>query len=170
MILFKIGHKDYVHGWQDYRKTASYRNGARWNSREVPVMYLSSNIQNAMLELANYSVSPKMANKLFRIAVFEFEDLRVSNMEPGDLPRDWDSETHIKETQGAGDKLLRRKNFDGFFAPSVAINNSVVMHPELAVRGCAYANVVVNIEQFGIGKVTLKDVYSPVFSPKMFSE
>ncbi|BFM18773.1 hypothetical protein R50073_49560 (plasmid) [Maricurvus nonylphenolicus] len=169
MILFKIIHKDFVSGWADYQKTGSFRNGARWNSPGTPVMYLSSNIQNAMLEIANYSISPRMANKLFRMAVFEFASLRLYEMSPEDLPVTWNADEHGTDTQEIGDKLLSSDSYDGFMAPSAAINNDIVRHPLNDVRRSAYGNVIVNIEKYGQDKAELIDSYSPIFSQRMFS-
>lgn len=169
MILFKIIHKDFVSGWADYQKTGSFRNGARWNSPGTPVMYLSSNIQNAMLEIANYSISPRMANKLFRMAVFEFASLRLYEMSPEDLPVTWNADEHGTDTQEIGDKLLSSDSYDGFMAPSAAINNDIVSHPLNDVRKSAYGNVIVNIEKYGQDKAELIDSYSPIFSQRMFS-
>ena len=169
MILFKIIHKDVVDGWAEYQKTGSFRNGARWNSPGTPVLYLSSNIQNAMLEIANYSISPRMANKLFRIAVFEFASLRLYEMTPEDLPQTWRDEDHCSDTQALGDKLLNLDVYDGFVAPSVAINEEIVRHPLNDVRRCSYGNVIVNIEKYGQDRAELIDSYSPIFSQRMFA-
>jgi hypothetical protein len=132
-------------------------------------MYLSSNIQNAMLEIANYSISPRMANKLFRMAVFEFASLRLYEMSPEDLPVTWNADEHGTDTQEIGDKLLSSDSYDGFMAPSAAINNDIVRHPLNDVRRSAYGNVIVNIEKYGQDKAELIDSYSPIFSQRMFS-
>ena len=169
MILFKVINKDFITTWTDYQKTHSYRKGARWNSPGTPAMYLSSNIQNAMLEIANYSISPKMANKLYRLVVFEFSSLRLHELAPKELPDNWNRGTHGIETQGLGDRLLTSDEYDGFRAPSVGINGEVVQHPLNEVRQTAYANVIVNIEKYGHDKVKLVDSYSPIFSRQMFT-
>lgn len=169
MILFKIIHRDFVSEWADYQKTGSFRNGARWNSPGTPVMYLSSNIQNAMLEIANYSISPRMANRLFRMTVFEFASLRLYEMSPEDLPVTWNADEHGPDTQEVGDKLLSSDHYDGFLAPSAAINNDIVRHSLKDVRRSAYGNVIVNIEKYEQDKAELIDSYSPIFSQPMFA-
>jgi len=161
---------DCVKTWAEYHKTGSFLNGARWNSSGTPAMYLSLNIQNAMLEVANYSVSPKMANKLYRIVVFEFSSLRLYEVAPEELPVNWNSDTHGSETQIIGDKLLISEEYDGFIAPSAGINNEIVEHSLNEVRRAAYANVIVNIEKYGHGRVVLIDDYSPIFSQRMFAK
>ena len=170
MILFKVIHKDYVNGWNEYQKTSSFKNGARWNSPGTPVLYLSSNIQNAMLETANYAPNPHMVNKLYRMAVFEFSALRLYEMTPSDLPNNWNRDGHEFETQDVGDRLLLSDEYDGFLAPSVAINNDIVTHSFNEVRRSAYGNVVVNILKYGLGKARLIDSYEPVYSQRMFSQ
>lgn len=169
MILFKTIHRDYVESWAKYQKTSSFLNGARWNSPGIPAMYLSLNIQNAMLEIANYSISPKIANELYRIAVFEFSSLRLYEMTPKELPVTWNKDTHGADTQMLGNRFLTDDEYDGFRAPSVGINNDIVRHSLNEVRSSAYANVIVNIEKYGHGRAKLIDDYSPVFSQKMFT-
>lgn len=155
--------------WAEYQKTSSFRNGARWNSPGTPAMYLSLNIQNAMLEIANYSISPKIANELYRIAVFEFSSLRLYEMRPEELPDNWNRDTHGVDTQELGSGFLKNEKYDGFRAPSVGINDDIVRHSLNEVRSSAYANVIVNIEKYGQERAKLIDNYSPVFSQKMFT-
>jgi len=170
LILFKAVHEDYVEGWKDYEKTASFRNGARWNLAKTPVMYLSTNVQNAMLELANYSISVEAANTLYDIVVFDFPSLRLYEVKPEDLPANWNRVPFDHETQEQGDLFLTNHNYDGFVVPSVALCENIVKNPINEIRSSAYANVVINLEKVGLDKVEVLGRYKPVFSNRMFNQ
>jgi RES domain-containing protein len=169
MILFKTIHKDYVNTWHDYQKTNSYRAGARWNSAGVPVMYASSNAQNAMLEIANYMPKPSLVNALYRLAVFEFPSLRLHQIEPRELPSNWYDSTKPKEPKDLGDKYLKSANYDGIVVPSATINRDVATHPVNAIRESVYANVVVNLETIGLSEIKLIGSFEPIYSHSMFT-
>jgi RES domain-containing protein len=169
VILYKTIHKDYIRGWANYQKTSSYRNGARWNSKNTPAMYLSANPQNAMLEIANYAVSPKIANTLYRIVVFEFPELRLLAVTPSQLPKQWNDAAHSTVTQQAGDAWLTSGRHDAFIAPSVTINHVIATHAINAVRDSVYANVIVNLGTVGTANIRMVGSYKPVFSDRMFT-
>lgn len=155
--------------WSDYRKTSSFRRGARWNSPGQPVMYLSSNVQNAMLEIANYAISPKMANSLYRLVVFEFPLIRLHTVRVPSLPAEWSRSEHHAETQVLGDTLLRKAAHDGFVVPTTAVHSAISMHPNRAIRETSYQNVVINLEKIDPTQVKILERLSPVFSTRMFS-
>lgn len=169
MILFKTIHKDCVATWQDYRKTTSYRVGARWNNAGVPAMYASSNAQNAILEIANYMPNPLQVNALFRLAVFEFPSLRLHQIEPRELPGNWHGFSQPKRPKLLGDTYLKSPKYDGIVVPSATINRDVATHSVNAIRESVYANVVVNLETIGLSNIKLIDSFSPVYSQSMFT-
>lgn len=168
MILFKTIHKDYVSTWADYAKTTSFRNGARWNNPNIPVMYTSSNAQNAMLEIANYITSPKMVNQFYRMAVFEFPELRLHTIEPLALPANWFLDPHEQEAKDLGDRYLTDTNCDGIKVPSATINREIATHSINTIRTSVYANVIVNLEHVGMARIKLIDSFTPVYSLSMF--
>lgn len=169
MILFKAIQKNYVGKWSDFQKTSSFRNGARWNSPGVAAMYTSVNPQNAMLEIANYLGTPKLANATYVMCVFEFTSLRLYHLVPDELPADWHSVFKPDAAKKLGDSYLNNPNYDGIVVPSVTINQSIAMHPLNEVRAAAYGNVVVNIETIGVDKIRLVDTFSPIYSSNMFA-
>lgn len=118
MILFRALHKRYVEKWQEYEKGSSYKLGARWNEPETPVLYMSSNVQNAMLELANYCTSPNVANTLFVIGVFEVPTLRLKEVQPEEMNPLWAQFPFNVSTQQFGSKILLGARYDGLIVPS----------------------------------------------------
>lgn len=169
MILFKAVQTKYLSSWADYTKTSSFRNGARWNKPNVPALYTSANVQNAMLEIANYSLTPSMANSLYTMAVFEFPELRLKTIEPAELPAKWSHRDHKLSVKNAGNKYLTSKDWEGIVVPSVTIHHAIATHPINAIRQSVYANVIVNLEQIGIDNIKLIDTFSPIYSEAMFA-
>lgn len=169
MILFKTIKANYVDKWKDYEKTSSFKSGARWNLPNTPAMYLSSNAQNAMLEIANYMTSPKEVNKFFRLAVFEFPELKLHTVEPHELPTNWHAVTHQRDAKVIGDNYLNSKAFEGIVVPSATINHVVATHSINSLRRSVYANVVVNLERIGMHRIRLIDSFVPIYSNAMFN-
>ena len=169
MILFKAIQKAHVSSWKSYEKTSSYRDGARWNSAGMPVMYTSSNAQNAMLEIANYMPNPKAVNAVYDIVVFEFPELRLYSIEPNELPEEWHDGRQVDALKAIGDSYLSNKDFDGIVVPSATINREIATHPINAVRRSVYANTVVNLATIGLDRISVTGKFSPVYSSKMFS-
>lgn len=158
----------FVKGWSDYELTSSYKNGARWNSAKIPVLYFSSNVQNAMLETSNYEPNPDKVNKFYSIAVFDCPELRLHTIDAEDLPSQWNCNTHIRELQLMGDDLLLSDKYDGIIVPSATINADIATHPINSVRQASYANVIINPQSVGLDKIRLVDAYQPVYSSRMF--
>jgi hypothetical protein len=130
-------------------------------------MYLASNVQNAMLEIANYSISPKMANRLYRLAVFEFPAPTLYRAEPFELPAGWNEGGHTSSVQKFGDDLLRSPEHDGFIVPTVAVHEAITISARDDVRETTYHNVVLNPAKLDLSKVRLIDQPTPVFSARM---
>ncbi|GGW82265.1 RES family NAD+ phosphorylase [Alteromonas halophila] len=169
MILFKTIKTPYVDTWYDYSKTATFKSGGRWNSAGIAAMYTSTNPQNAMLELGNYCSSPKMANTLYKLLIFEVKELRLFEVDVTQLPSNWDRKPHGGACSTIGDRVLSDVNYDGLLIPSATINKDAATHPVNSVRKAAYANVVMNISHMDETDMRVIDVCSPVFSTQMFS-
>lgn len=169
MILFRALHKKYAKTWTDYKKGSSYKVGARWNVASTPVMYFSSNVQNAMLELGSYVKSPKIANKLFAIGVFECPTLKLKEIQPEELPTNWQQYPFNIATQKYGTEILNDEKYDGLIAPSATINPELAASMQNELRNCIYANVIVNPERDALKRMTLLESFEPIYSNRMFT-
>ncbi|WP_336926200.1 RES family NAD+ phosphorylase [Vibrio cholerae] len=169
MILFRALHKRYVENWQEYEKGSSYKLGARWNEPETPVLYMSSNVQNAMLELANYCTSPNVANTLFVIGVFEVPTLRLKEVQPEEMNPLWAQFPFNVSTQQFGSKTLLDARYDGLIVPSSTINNALAMSEHNEVRKSIFANIVLNPKKESVSKMALLETFNPVYSNRMFN-
>jgi len=169
MIAFKTIKTEFTDTWADYRKTASFRSGGRWNHPQYPVLYLSTNPQNAMVEIANYTSSPKMANRYYQLVAFDIKSPRLKTLEPKLLPDNWFAREHRPATMDIGSKILDDPNYDGFLVPSANINHVVATHAVNEIRTTSYANMVINIETLGVDNIKMYSTFSPIFSSGMFS-
>lgn len=169
MILFKAANAKYIRLFKDYHKTPSFRDGARWNSASTPVMYFSSNIQNAMLELANYQPDPTIANAINVMGVFESPPLRLYHMTPHELPLGWSDTGPSVKAQKLGDSYLSDDRYDGFVVPSCTINKELAESPYNEIRDCVYANVVLNPESRAVRRIELRETFQPIYSSRMFN-
>ncbi|OEE38330.1 hypothetical protein A1QO_02825 [Vibrio genomosp. F10 str. ZF-129] len=169
MILFRALHKRYVSQWNEYDKGSSFKDGARWNQANTPVMYFSSNVQNAMLELANYATTPTIANGLFVIGAFECTALRLKELDPKMLPNGWEQYPFHIATQDYGSTILHDDDYDGLVVPSCAINTTLASSPHNEVRRSLYANVILNPEKPAFKTMKLMDTFEPIYSNRMFN-
>jgi RES domain-containing protein len=169
LILFKTANANYIGGFKDYHKTRSFKEGARWNSAGTPVLYFSSNVQNAMLELANYQPDPVIANHINVMGVFETPALRLYMMTPEELPQGWSDAAAPLAAQELGDKYLNDDRYDGFVVPSCTMNVDLAQSPLNEVRASIYANVVLNAESDAVSRIQLTETFSPIYSARMFN-
>lgn len=171
MIVFRTVAKEYapVDKMLDYVKSSNYRNGARWNSSGTPALYLSTNVQNAMLELANYVDSPVHANLSSVIAVYKLDDeIRLHEVVPAELQDDWNTYPYPSELQKLGDGILLNKAFDGLIAPSIGINDAVARSKYNTIRKSSYANLIINPNKDIAKSITLIELCDPIYSDRMF--
>lgn len=172
MIVFRTVAQEYapVDKMLDYFKSSNFRNGARWNSAGTPALYLSTNVQNAMLELANYVDDPLSVNLSSVIAIYQIDDgLRLEDIKPKDLKGDWNTYPYPVSLQRLGDSILTSNDYDGLIAPSIAINDDVARSKINAIRQSCYANLIINPSSDIAKSIKLIDTCNPIYSDRMFS-
>lgn len=102
---------------------ASYQDGARWNFPGIPVIYFALSASVAMLEMANYTSSPRMVPPSYRLGVYELPgDAPFVKLELQDWPEDWADFPYPLSTQAIGDQWLRAGNDLGLILPSCAVS------------------------------------------------
>ncbi|WP_141193250.1 MULTISPECIES: RES family NAD+ phosphorylase [unclassified Vibrio] len=171
MILFKTMRADLTDPSKllDYEKTSSFKYGARWNSQGTGALYFSSNVQNAMLELANYVDSPKMANVSSVVAVYELSDsVALHEIIPNQLNDDWNTYPYPAQLQLFGDSLLKNPYIDGIIAPSISINDDIARSKFNAIRRSCYANIILDPTSSVMNTIRLIDTVKPIYSDRMF--
>lgn len=108
-----------VHAAAAFDGEGSARFGGRWNSTGVRVVYASSSLSLAVLEmLVHLSPLAPAGLKAFRIV---FDPSCVEALPPESLPLNWRLEPPAKSTQALGDAWVRSGRSPVLAAPSVIV-------------------------------------------------
>lgn len=94
--------------------------GGRWNSKGVPLVYLSSNLALAALELLVHIDYHRALSTHCAIQV-HFDEHLALHVKKEQLPVDWSSAAAIPETQALGDAWANSKASAVLAVPSVVI-------------------------------------------------
>lgn len=113
---------------------ASFRDGARWNKKGVPVLYFASSPSVAMLELANYLPSPRLLPNNSVMCVYEVSgEIDIKNVDISELSDDWADFPYPLSTQIIGTDFLTSCKFLALQVPSSAVTggleNILVVNP-----------------------------------------
>lgn len=116
MTLYRLVHPR--HSLTAFSGEGAFRVGGRWNSPGVRVVYTSSSVALALLEVLAYRKArkPLTTRHLYRVTVADSE---IKRLEPSELPEDWASYPHPKSTQALGDTWVKAGETLALAAPSV---------------------------------------------------
>jgi RES domain-containing protein len=137
MRLYRITKEKYLTNFTGRGK--SFSDGARWNSPGLPVLYFACTPSVALLEMANYVISPRLVPKSYRFGIYELPD-KLSNktLSIEDMPPDWTNFPYPVSTQAIGSEWLLSNESLCLIVPSVAVpagmeNIAIVnpVHPEI---------------------------------------
>ncbi|SOB74780.1 RES domain-containing protein [Marinobacter sp. LV10R510-11A] len=155
MLIFRITKKQYLNNLNGLG--GSYEDGARWNKPGTPVLYFGMSAAVAMLEMANYTSTPRMAPPSFRLGIYEIaDDTPIDRLEPEDWPEGWSQFPAPESTQEIGDQWLEKGGSFGLIVPSCAVS------------GGLGEVLVVNPRHSGISDVRLVEERSDIFNPRAF--
>ena len=116
MIVYRITLAKYAD------KLAASGNAARWNSKDVKVIYTSGTRSLACLENVVHRSSRGLDEK-FRIQVIQIPDsLKVSICDKDGLMIDWQNYANMPYTQGLGDVWVEQASAAVLKVPSVIIH------------------------------------------------
>lgn len=132
MRLFRITRIRYLENFSG--RGSSFKNGARWNSSGLPVLYFASTPSVALLEMANYLPSPRLIPADYRLGIYQLPDFVSSKtLTVSDLPNDWSRYPYPKSTQDIGSQWLTENDSLILIVPSVAVTagmeNIIVLNP-----------------------------------------
>ena len=137
---------------------ASYREGARWNSAGLPVLYFALSPATALLEMANYLPSPRLVPLSYRLGIYEIaDDTTLENITYQELPEDWAQFPYPASTQKLGDEWLNECSSLGLVVPSTAVSAGLEKI------------VVLNPNHPAITGITLRESLSELFNKRSFS-
>jgi RES domain-containing protein len=95
----------------------AFRNGGRWNSKGVPVLYCATSESLAMLELRVHAPHPYPRTRLRFI--IEVPDNAVREASAAELPRGWNTLPPSPASKRFGDEWVAAGSSLGLLVPSV---------------------------------------------------
>lgn len=112
------------------------RFGGRWNSRGVPMVYASSSLALAAVELFVHLEPNQQPDDLVAVAATLPAGEPAQRLAPKDLPRNW-AGNNFEPLRAIGDKWIREKSSLAIEVPSAALRmewNVLVnpLHPAVA--------------------------------------
>lgn len=156
MLIFRITKDRYLEAYNGLG--GSYKDGARWNKPGTPVLYFGLSAAVVMLEMANYTSTPRMVPPSFRLGVYEIpEEAPIDRLDPADWPENWSLFPPPEATQAIGDQWLREGRGFGLILPSCA------------VPGGLGEIMIVNPRHKAISQIRLRESRSDIFNPRAFA-
>jgi RES domain-containing protein len=148
MILYRFSRSEYANGISG---EGARLKGGRWNSKGFPVIYTSSAISLALLELLIHSVSYEeiQSNILMEI---EASDIPIKSLAKNSLKQNWQKD--IDYSRYIGNEFLKNKESLLLKVPSAIIPDEY--------------NVLINPEHPGFKKVTLASAKVFEFDVRLF--
>jgi RES domain-containing protein len=128
--------------------------GGRWNSRGIPMVYASTSLALAAIELFVHVEPRQIPGDLVSIAASQPEEESVPRWEGAALPANWWSD-ELGPMRELGDAWIRGKQTLAVMVPSVPIR------PEW--------NVLVNPLHPRIGEIKVEAVQPFAFDARMFA-
>jgi len=136
---------------------ASYRDGARWNYPNKPVMYFAFSPSVALLEMSHYIPSPRLVPPNYRMGVYEVPDtIPVEVLAEADWPKDWFQYPYPQSTQSLGTRWLE------------SCQPLILKVPSVAVLQGLESIAVFNPLHSDAHQVTLIEATSRLYNPRMF--
>jgi RES domain-containing protein len=119
MILFQVTSNRYVQRWQDALSgEGSFRGGGRWSSVGTRMVYTSSHLSLATLEVLVHCNRQSFLDS--RLAIrFDLDDRFIQRLEH--LPDDWNSIPESITTQRLGDGWVAANLAAGLIVPSATL-------------------------------------------------
>jgi len=100
-------------------------NGGRWNSPGKAVVYTSSSLSLATLEVLVHLEDPDVFGKLFSWVSLEIPPEILETLEPENLPAGWNADESSQISRAYGDAWLRSSRSAVLAVPSVVTPGEV---------------------------------------------
>jgi RES domain-containing protein len=113
MLVYRLAKDQFA---QDLSGEGAKRYGGRWNSKGIPILYTSSTIALALVEMLVHLPKKNLPNDLVLITIEIEKSATLDILNPVDLPKEW-----IQETQTIGDRWVASNSNLSLQIPSVII-------------------------------------------------
>jgi RES domain-containing protein len=121
VILYRVAAKKYVKSWQDaFSGIGSFRGGGRWSSPGTYMVYTSTHLSLASLEVLVHCNKSSFLDSRLTVR-FEIDDNLLQTLEDKDLPVQWNSIPESITTQRLGDAWVLGKSSVGLIVPSATL-------------------------------------------------
>ncbi len=155
MRLYRVTNKLFAESYNG--QGASFRDGARWNNKGVPVLYFAMSPSTAMLELANYLPTPRLLPKNTVMCVYDVSgDIGVERVDVSKLSNDWADFPYPISAQKIGTEFL------------TSCKNLALEVPSSAVTAGLESILVVNPLHPDIKKIKLIETHSEIYNVRAF--
>lgn len=118
MQIWRICREKYAE--EAFTGEGARRYGGRWNSRGVPMVYCSSSLALAAIELFVHLEPNQLPDDLVSIAALLPAAESVQRLEPSQLPHEWWTDD-FEPLREIGDRWIREKNALAIQVPSAAL-------------------------------------------------
>jgi len=125
MLVYRISHKRYT---EHLNGEGAFRVGGRWNNKGVRVVYTSSSIALASLEVLVHTEGLPIPEGML-LLTFDVSDELLEEIEK--LPSDWNRIPPINATKKIGDDFILANKDLGLIVPSAIIpeERNVLLNP-----------------------------------------
>lgn len=118
MIVFRLSKAMYA---RDLSGRGAEKSGGRWNSKGIPMVYTSASRALCTTEIAVHTPLGNIPSDYLIIVIEIPDSLRIWEVFPEQLPKDWKSIPHANSTQQMGDKFILSGSFAVMQVPSVVV-------------------------------------------------
>lgn len=144
MIVYRLSKERYA---KDLSGRGAERFGGRWNSKGIPMLYLSTSIALCTVEIAVHTPLGILPHD-FQLTHIKLPPKAVVDLDVKLLPKDWKSFPHSDSTQQIGDKFIRNSKSLAIKVPSAVVQNEFnvlvnPLHPDVKKIK------IVSVEDFG---------------------
>ncbi len=115
MIVYRIGHCEYIN---DLSGRGAALIGARWNSRDVYVLYTAQSRALSLLEVVVH-IGKVPANNNYCMLTLDIPDTSIETISPAQLPADWTGNPPPDYLKKYGDNFIAAGNSLALRVPSV---------------------------------------------------
>lgn len=132
MNVYRIGARRWI---KDLSGEGAFLYGGRWNSKGLRMLYTSSTISLAVLEVLVHTEVRFTPSDFALLTISVPDDLPLWRLSEADLPPDWRTIPSGSATQSIGDSFLEGRVQIGMITPSVVVpaeHNLMLnpMHPQ----------------------------------------
>jgi RES domain-containing protein len=97
------------------------KSGGRWNSPGIAVLYTAASRALAVVEIAVHTPLGIIPLNYFLTSIEFPNDTSITKVEFGDLPKNWNKNPFIKDTQQVGDDFIKKNTHLVLQVPSASV-------------------------------------------------